>query len=189
MQLLNVVRVISLFYIGQWDFAVFEWAHQYVWQALIMLDVLVVWLIWVRRVPRGATMRRRRPRLRRSPPADAGPRASRERPSARSLRLRHARVAAGRVRGVVRARAGHPVAGASCSCAASSRGGFGDLVRSVEAHGGDAVVRDDVAARRSADAGGVLTVDVNMLLYAFGLPLFVALTLAARQRPRVAAAR
>jgi exosortase H (IPTLxxWG-CTERM-specific) len=51
-QLLNVVRVISLFYIGQWDFAVFEWAHQYVWQALIMLDVLVVWLIWVRRVPR-----------------------------------------------------------------------------------------------------------------------------------------
>jgi hypothetical protein len=29
----------------------------------------------------------------------------------------------------------------------------------------------------------VLTVDVNMLLYAFGLPLFTALTLAARQRP------
>lgn len=53
-QLLNIVRVISLFYIGQWDFAVFEWAHQYVWQALIMLDVLVVWLVWVRRVPAGA---------------------------------------------------------------------------------------------------------------------------------------
>lgn len=53
-QLLNIVRVISLFYIGQWDFAVFEWAHQYVWQALIMLDVLIVWLIWVRRVPAGA---------------------------------------------------------------------------------------------------------------------------------------
>jgi exosortase H (IPTLxxWG-CTERM-specific) len=52
-QLLNIVRVISLFYIGQWDFSVFEWAHQYVWQALIMLDVLVVWLIWVRRVPTG----------------------------------------------------------------------------------------------------------------------------------------
>jgi exosortase H (IPTLxxWG-CTERM-specific) len=51
-QLLNIVRVISLFYIGQWNFAVFEWAHQYVWQALIMLDVLIVWLIWVRRVPR-----------------------------------------------------------------------------------------------------------------------------------------
>ncbi|MCC7325258.1 MAG: exosortase H [Burkholderiales bacterium] len=51
-QLLNIVRVISLFYIGQWNFDVFEWAHLYAWQALIMLDVLVVWLIWVRRVPR-----------------------------------------------------------------------------------------------------------------------------------------
>lgn len=50
-QVLNVARVISLFYLGQWDHAVFEWAHQYAWQALIMLDVLVVWLIWVRRVP------------------------------------------------------------------------------------------------------------------------------------------
>jgi exosortase H (IPTLxxWG-CTERM-specific) len=51
-QLLNIVRVISLFYLGQWNFAVFEWAHLYVWQALIMLDVLIVWLVWVRRVPR-----------------------------------------------------------------------------------------------------------------------------------------
>jgi len=48
---LNVVRVISLFYLGQWSFQVFEWAHLYVWQVLIMLDVLVVWLVWVRRVP------------------------------------------------------------------------------------------------------------------------------------------
>ena len=48
---LNVVRVISLFYLGQWSYVAFEWAHLYVWQALIMLDVLVVWLIWVRRVP------------------------------------------------------------------------------------------------------------------------------------------
>lgn len=51
-QALNVVRVISLFYIGQWSYAVFEWAHLYVWQALIMLDVLVVWLVWVRTLPR-----------------------------------------------------------------------------------------------------------------------------------------
>jgi exosortase H (IPTLxxWG-CTERM-specific) len=50
-QALNVVRVISLFYLGQWSFTVFEWAHLYVWQALIMLDVLIVWLVWVRRVP------------------------------------------------------------------------------------------------------------------------------------------
>ncbi|MEO8346105.1 MAG: exosortase H [Betaproteobacteria bacterium] len=51
-QILNVLRVISLFYLGQWNYDMFEWAHLYVWQALIMLDVLVVWLIWVRRVPR-----------------------------------------------------------------------------------------------------------------------------------------
>jgi exosortase H (IPTLxxWG-CTERM-specific) len=49
---LNIVRVISLFYIGQWNYSVFEWAHLYVWQALIMLDVLVVWLLWVRTLPR-----------------------------------------------------------------------------------------------------------------------------------------
>jgi len=47
-QVLNVVRVVSLFYLGQWNQDVFEWAHLYVWQALIMLDVLIVWVIWVR---------------------------------------------------------------------------------------------------------------------------------------------
>ena len=50
---LNVVRVISLFYLGQWNRDVFEWAHLYVWQALIMLDVLIVWLVWVRTLPPG----------------------------------------------------------------------------------------------------------------------------------------
>jgi exosortase H (IPTLxxWG-CTERM-specific) len=49
---LNIVRVISLFYLGQWNYDVFEWAHLYVWQALIMLDVLIVWLLWVRTLPR-----------------------------------------------------------------------------------------------------------------------------------------
>ena len=47
-QLLNIIRVISLFYLGQWDMDVFDFAHEYLWQALIMLDVLVVWLVWVR---------------------------------------------------------------------------------------------------------------------------------------------
>jgi exosortase H (IPTLxxWG-CTERM-specific) len=55
---LNIVRVISLFYLGQWDYRMFEWAHLYVWQALIMLDVLVVWLIWVRTLPRAPDDRR-----------------------------------------------------------------------------------------------------------------------------------
>jgi exosortase H (IPTLxxWG-CTERM-specific) len=51
---LNVIRVISLFYLGQWNYKAFEWAHLYVWQALIMLDVLVVWLVWVRLLPAGS---------------------------------------------------------------------------------------------------------------------------------------
>jgi exosortase H (IPTLxxWG-CTERM-specific) len=50
-QALNVVRVISLFYLGQWSAPAFEWAHLYVWQGLIMLDVLVVWLVWIRALP------------------------------------------------------------------------------------------------------------------------------------------
>lgn len=53
-QALNVVRVISLFYLGQWNLAAFEWAHLYLWQGLIMLDVLVVWLMWIRTLPRPA---------------------------------------------------------------------------------------------------------------------------------------
>ena len=48
---LNVARVVSLFYLGQWDARAFEWAHLYLWQALIMLDVLVVWLLWIRILP------------------------------------------------------------------------------------------------------------------------------------------
>ena len=52
-QLLNLVRVVSLFYLGQWNRSAFEWAHLYVWQTLIMVDVLVVWLIWLRWVRNG----------------------------------------------------------------------------------------------------------------------------------------
>ncbi|HUP29558.1 MAG TPA: exosortase H [Usitatibacter sp.] len=50
-QVLNVARVVSLFYIGQWSAVAFEWAHLYAWQALIMLDVLIVWLVWMRSLP------------------------------------------------------------------------------------------------------------------------------------------
>lgn len=50
-QALNIVRIISLFYIGQWNMKVFEWAHLYIWQALIMLDVLIVFLLWLRMLP------------------------------------------------------------------------------------------------------------------------------------------
>jgi exosortase H (IPTLxxWG-CTERM-specific) len=51
-QFLNLVRVVSLFYLGQWNLKAFEFAHLYLWQALIMLDVLIVWLLWLRWVGR-----------------------------------------------------------------------------------------------------------------------------------------
>ena len=51
-QALNLVRIISLFYLGQWSMVWFEWFHLYLWQALIILDALVVWLVWLRYLPR-----------------------------------------------------------------------------------------------------------------------------------------
>jgi exosortase H (IPTLxxWG-CTERM-specific) len=51
-QSLNVLRIISLFYLVQWNQQVFQFTHLYLWQALIMLDVLLVWLLWLRWVAR-----------------------------------------------------------------------------------------------------------------------------------------
>lgn len=51
-QALNSVRIISLFYLLQWSKDWFEWFHLYIWQALIILDALVVWLIWLRYIPK-----------------------------------------------------------------------------------------------------------------------------------------
>lgn len=50
-QFLNLIRIVSLFYLGQWNQVAFEWFHLYLWQALIILDALVVWLIWLRTLP------------------------------------------------------------------------------------------------------------------------------------------
>jgi exosortase/archaeosortase family protein len=47
-QAANVLRVTSRYHLGKWDQEAFEFAHLYLWQALIMLDVLVVWLLWIR---------------------------------------------------------------------------------------------------------------------------------------------
>lgn len=51
-QSLNLVRIISLFYMGQYSKVMFDWFHLYLWQALIVLDALAVWLIWLRYLPR-----------------------------------------------------------------------------------------------------------------------------------------
>lgn len=54
-QLLNIVRIISLFYLLQWNKDWFEWAHLYVWQALIILDALIIFILWVRWLPADST--------------------------------------------------------------------------------------------------------------------------------------
>jgi exosortase H (IPTLxxWG-CTERM-specific) len=56
---LNLVRIVSLFYLGQWNQVAFEWFHLYLWQALIILDALVVWLIWLRTLPQAKARRQR----------------------------------------------------------------------------------------------------------------------------------
>ncbi|MFI4888057.1 MAG: exosortase H-associated membrane protein [Burkholderiales bacterium] len=63
---------------------------------------------------------------------------------------------------------------------ALARLGFSDIVRAVEQSG---AVATFVTTLRPGNAAmnGVVTVDVNLLLYSFGLPLLAALTLAARE--------
>jgi exosortase H (IPTLxxWG-CTERM-specific) len=51
-QVMNLLRVISLFFLVGYSEAMFNFVHLYVWQVLIVLDVLVVWLLWVREVAR-----------------------------------------------------------------------------------------------------------------------------------------
>ena len=53
-QVLNVLRFISLFYIGQYSTTWFDFAHAYLWESLLVLDTMVVFWLWVSRVNRGA---------------------------------------------------------------------------------------------------------------------------------------
>jgi len=66
------------------------------------------------------------------------------------------------------------------------RFGFADLVRAVSMDGATAVVLTTLKPGQAA-AGGQVSVDVNLLLYSFGMPMFAALVLAARvaRWPRV----
>lgn len=47
-QVMNIARIISLFYLGDWDLDIFSWVHLYLWPTLIMLDVLVVFIFYLR---------------------------------------------------------------------------------------------------------------------------------------------
>jgi exosortase H (IPTLxxWG-CTERM-specific) len=47
-QVMNILRIISLFYLGNWNLELFSWVHLYLWPALIMLDVLIVFIVYLR---------------------------------------------------------------------------------------------------------------------------------------------
>jgi exosortase H (IPTLxxWG-CTERM-specific) len=47
-QVMNIARIVSLFYLGQWNIDIFNWTHLYLWPVLIMLDVLVVFIVYLR---------------------------------------------------------------------------------------------------------------------------------------------
>jgi exosortase H (IPTLxxWG-CTERM-specific) len=51
-QAVNILRFITLFYLGQYSMTWFEFAHSYLWETLIMLDALVIFWLWVNRVLR-----------------------------------------------------------------------------------------------------------------------------------------
>jgi len=61
-----------------------------------------------------------------------------------------------------------------------ARVGFGDLVTAVEQNAAVVTFATSLKAGQ-AIAGGVVAVEVNALLYSFGLPMFAALTLAAHE--------
>jgi exosortase H (IPTLxxWG-CTERM-specific) len=42
----NLVRFISLYYLGQYNERWFEFAHMYLWESLMMLDTMVVFWTW-----------------------------------------------------------------------------------------------------------------------------------------------
>jgi exosortase H (IPTLxxWG-CTERM-specific) len=48
---LNIIRIISLLYLGVYKPEWFHWVHWYLWDGLIMLDILIVFLAWIRLMP------------------------------------------------------------------------------------------------------------------------------------------
>lgn len=55
-QFVNLLRFISLFYLLQYSQIWFDFAHNYLWESLIMLDALTVFWLWVQVVSRSVEM-------------------------------------------------------------------------------------------------------------------------------------
>ena len=49
-QIINMVRIVSLFYIGVYFPDLFNDAHIFVWQSLVILAGVALWVIWANRV-------------------------------------------------------------------------------------------------------------------------------------------
>ncbi|MFE8032070.1 exosortase H [Thiohalocapsa marina] len=49
----NILRIVSLLYLGVWKPDWFHWVHWYLWDALIMLDILLIFLAWLHWMPAG----------------------------------------------------------------------------------------------------------------------------------------
>ncbi len=47
---LNLFRILTLFYLGQWNETIFSWTHQYLWPVLIIVATLGVFVAWTRRL-------------------------------------------------------------------------------------------------------------------------------------------
>lgn len=49
-QLINLVRIVSLFYIGVFLPQYFNDAHIFIWQSLVMLFGIALWIVWAHRL-------------------------------------------------------------------------------------------------------------------------------------------
>lgn len=50
----NTLRIVTLFYLGQWNTIWFQWMHLYVWEILIMLAGVAIFAVWIRRTTTSA---------------------------------------------------------------------------------------------------------------------------------------
>ena len=55
-QVVNLFRFITLFYLGQYSMPWFDFAHAYLWESLIVLDTMVVFWYWAIHVLRSAAV-------------------------------------------------------------------------------------------------------------------------------------
>ena len=50
--IVNIIRIVTMFYIGIYVPSLFDMVHVYAWQALFILLTLAVWLIWAAKISR-----------------------------------------------------------------------------------------------------------------------------------------